>query len=87
MTITRNGIAYELTWIEMREAYDTMHRGYIKEDIEHKAEELEIDLASEDVDTIADIALAGLDHNDSYWECYWATIECAIENKDTEMIL
>lgn len=90
MTIERNKITeveHELTWTEMRAVYDAMRREYLKEDIENKAEEMELELTDEEMETIIDLALDGLEKNDSYWECYWETIEYAIENKDTEMIL
>lgn len=80
MKIIRNGNEYELTWQEMREAYDIMHREYLKEDIESRAEEMEVDLTEEDIMRIAAKANKALENNDSYWDSYWMSIEYAIEN-------
>ena len=87
MKIIRNGIAIELTSAEMRQIFIELERSYLVEDIQSKAEELEVDLSDEELNTIADIAQSGLSHNDSYWESYWLTIECAIENRHNEIIL
>lgn len=87
MKITRNGIDYELTWQEMREAYVAMRREYTKEDILSRLEEMDVDLSEEDIETVIDITEGCLDNNDSYWESYWMTIEYAINNRNTEIIL
>lgn len=87
MKIIRNGNEIELTWAEMREVYEFMKRDYLKQDIAAKAEEMEIELNDKAINSVADIAQSGLEHNDSYWESYWMTIEYAIENRDVEMIL
>ena len=87
MKIIRNGTEIELTHAEVREAFLEMEREYLIEDIQGKAEELKVDLNEEELNTIADIAQSGLSHNDSYWESYWLTIECAIENRHNEIIL
>lgn len=79
MKIIRNGTEYELTWQEMREAYDIMRREYLKEDIESRAEEMEVDLTEEDIMRIAAKANKTLENNDSYWDSYWMSIEYAIE--------
>jgi hypothetical protein len=41
-------------------------------------------LSENDVETIARVASRGIEHNDSYWESYWMTIEYAIEHYMTE---
>lgn len=83
MKIIRNGNEIELTWAEMREVYEFMKRDYLKEDIAAKAEEMEIELTDKEIDSVADIAQSGLEHNDSYWESYWMTIEYAIMDTKT----
>ena len=80
MKINRNGIEIELTWQEIREAYEIMNLEYFKEDVVSRAEEMGRKLSEEDVERIAAAAKRGVDHNDSFWESYWMTIEYAIEN-------
>lgn len=87
MKIIRNGTEIELTLAEMRQVFTELDRAYLIEDIQAKAEELEVELSDEELNTIADRAQSGLSHNDSYWESYWMTIEYAIESRDREMIL
>lgn len=79
MTITRNGIAYELTHEEMRKAYEIMHEYYLKEDIKNSAEGSEIELSNDALGYIAQRSDKSLSNNDSYWESYWMTIENVIE--------
>jgi hypothetical protein len=80
MKIIRNGIEYELTWAEMRAAYEEKDREYLIEDIKCKAEEMEVELTEEKIKNAVDVVNSGLEHNDSYWESYWMTIEYVIEN-------
>lgn len=87
MKITRNGIEYELTYAEMRKIYELMRDRYIKEDTICKAEEWEIGLTENELSDIVDMVNSGLEHNDSYWESYWLTIEYAIEHRNEDMIL
>ena len=78
MKIIRNGIEYELTHEEMREAYDELSRYYLEEDIESRVDYR--DLEQSDIDSIARIAQKSLDNNESYWEAYWMSIEYAIDD-------
>lgn len=78
MKIIRNGIEYELTHEEMREAYDELSRYYLEEDIESRVDYR--DLEKSDIDSIARIAQKSLDNNESYWEAYWMSIEYAIDD-------
>jgi hypothetical protein len=80
MKITRNGIKYELTYAEMKKVYELMRDRYIKEDTIRKAEELEIGLTENELSDIVDMVNSGLEHNDSYWDSYWMTIEDVIEH-------
>lgn len=87
MKITRNGIEIELTPEEIRKAYEEKDREYLIEDIKCKLEEMELDVTDDKIESIADITKSTLENHDSYWECYWMSIEYAIENRNTEMIL
>lgn len=80
MKINRNGMEIELTWQEIREAYEIMDLEYFKEDVVCRAEEMSKKLSEEDINRIAAAAKRGIEHNDSYWESYWMTIEYAIKN-------
>ena len=78
--IARNGNEIELTYQEMREIYDAVKRGYLKEDIESQAEEMKMELTEEEIDKVANIADKALERNDFYWDIYWESIEYAIES-------
>lgn len=80
MKIKRNGMEIELTWQEIREAYELMRHEYFKEDVVAKAEDMGKKLSEEDVEWIAIAAARGIEHNDSLWDSYWVTIEYAIES-------
>lgn len=80
MKIVRNGVKYELTETELYAAYRECKHNYLIEDIESKAEEMDIDLTGKDIDAIADCAEDDLDNNESYWENYWMSIEYALED-------
>ena len=82
MKIIRNGIEYKLTAAEMREVYNKMKTEYLIEDIQAKADEMEIEMSNEIIKRIANIVDKSLGNNDSYWESYWMTLECVLaENK------
>lgn len=82
MKLIKNGIEIELTRAEMRKIYEFMRDGYVKEDIVHKAEEMEVELTKEEIEDAVDVVNSGLEHNDSYWESYWMTVEYAIESRN-----
>lgn len=87
MKIIRDGIEIELTAEEMRKAYEIKDREYLFEDIKSKLEEMEIDVTDKEMEVIADITKSTLENHDSYWECYWLSIEYAIEHRNEQMIL
>ena len=53
MKIIRNGIEYKLTAAEMREVYNKMKTEYLIEDIQAKADEMEIELSNEIIKRIS----------------------------------
>ena len=85
MKITRNGIEYELTWQEIRDAYLLMEREYLKEDIKSKAEDMKLDLSNKDLNKIAIRVDRTLRNNDSYWDSYWMSIECVLKETEREV--
>ena len=84
MKIIRDGKEYELTHVEMREAYCNLKREYLKDDILSKAKDMYVEISDELLEEIADHIEHGLSNNDSYWECYWMTIEDVIDEYDDE---
>ncbi len=82
MKIIRNGIKYELTHEEMREAYEIMKAAYLREDIETKAEEMGIELSEDTMRHVVGRVDKCLSNNDSYMESYWITIEYALEENE-----
>ena len=81
MKIIRDGVEYELTRAEMQEVYEKMKAEYLREDIEAKADEMEIELSDTTMDYVAGRVDKCLSNNDSYWESYWTTIEYALEEQ------
>lgn len=81
MKIIRDGVEYELTYAEMREAYEIMKKKYLKWDIECKAEEMEVELSDSTIEYAANRVDKVLGNNDSYWESYWMTIENVINEQ------
>lgn len=80
MKITRNGIEIELTNEEIREAYEIKKKEYLIEDIRCKLEEMEIEMSEQEIEDVVGVAESTLGNHDSYWECYWMSIEYAIKN-------
>ena len=99
MIINRNGKEIELTPAEIRMAYDEHKLNCAVEDIGDEYEDYigEIlnpdfapELTEDDAYSIAQLAVNGLEKNDSYWESYWETIRQSIkdfvEKKSTDVI-
>lgn len=78
MVIVRNGVEYKLTDSEIRNIFTTMKKEYLREDVESKAEEMGVNIPEEYMRKVVDRADKYLSHNDSYYECYWMSIECAV---------
>lgn len=76
MKIYRDGKEIELTAEELRMAYEEKHLEYISEDIRSRTEE---ELDDSDCATIAERFDKALGRNDSYWDCYWCTMEDVVE--------
>lgn len=79
MIIVRDGKEIQLTWQEIREAYEIMKFEYLKEDILVRADDKGKQLSENNIDKVAQLASHGIDNNDSFWESYWLTIDYAIE--------
>ena len=77
--IVRDGKVYELTRTEAYDAYREIEKELLIEDIRIRAEENEISLANVDIEDVVHNAQRSLDHNDCYWECYWQSVEHALD--------
>lgn len=90
MEIERNGTKIELTYAEIEAAYRLQKRNYMKEDIASKVEERIEDLGLGDefaddwayrvAEETADTAQSAVDNNDLHNECYWSSVDMAIND-------
>ena len=72
-----------MTTIEEYEIYRKIKRELLIEDIKSKAIEMGYDVDSftdEDWNNFADHAESAIDRNDNMWECYWMSIDYALEH-------
>ena len=81
MKITRNGSEYELTPAEMRVVYEKMKEEDLREDIQSRADEMEINLSETSMKCVVNEVDDCLSNNDSYWESYWMTIDYVLEEQ------
>ena len=70
MKIIRNGQEFELTWEEMRQAYNEVKDEYTIEDIRTL-----YNVPNEKIDEVLTIFERVIDNNDSFWDSYWSMIE------------
>ena len=75
-----NELNLEFNETDEYKVYRKVKREYLIEDIKAKAEEMEQSLDGIDIERLADYAERSLDHNDYYYECYWDSIEYALEH-------
>ena len=81
MKIRRDGIEYELTYEEMRRAYDELDEFYIMEDIKSRYDEDDMQgITYQDLKEMVRIINHVLENHDSYWSAYWITVECVVEH-------
>lgn len=78
MRVMINGNEQELPFEEAHRIYCEMERMYIAEDIRSKQEELGKDLSDVEIEKIVSIAQGTLANHETYMECYWDSIEYAI---------
>ena len=70
MKISRNGQEFELTWEEMRQAYNEVKDEYTIEDIRNR-----YNVPDDKIDEALTIFERVIDNNDSFWDSYWSMIE------------
>lgn len=81
MKIYRDGKEYELTFIEMMNAYDEYRLDSMIEDIDGLvgSGEKGVKLSDAQIKEVAAMAIHNLGKNDSYFEAYWASVECTLD--------
>lgn len=79
MKIYRDGKEIELTAEELRMAYEEKKLEHTNEDVVTKANEMHIDLVDADVIAITERFERALGKHDTFWDCYWCTMENVIE--------
>ena len=81
MKIKRGGVEYELTYEEMRKAYDELDEFYIMEDIKSRYDEDDMQgITYQDLKEMVRRINRTLESNDCYWESYWMSVEYAVED-------
>ena len=71
---------FELSGSDVFQIYRKQQKDSLIEDIKSKAEEMEIDVDTIDLNRVAHRAEKSIDNNDGLWESYWLSIEYALEN-------
>ena len=79
MKIIRNGQEFELTWEEMRQAYNEVKDEYTIEDIRNR-----YNVPDDKIDEALTIFERVIDNNDSFWDSYWSMIEYVAEKLGLE---
>jgi hypothetical protein len=81
MKIIRDGQEFELTCSEIEQAHREYKLDCMIEDVKNVYEpgEYDIDLSEEQLKEIAEMALHNLGKNDGYYESYWMSVECTLE--------
>ena len=82
MKIYRDGKEFELTFSEMIQAYEEYKLDCMVEDVKNVYEqgEYDVELSEDDISEVASFALHNLSKNDSYFEAYWMSVECTLDN-------
>ena len=78
MKIIRNGVDIELTAEEMYAAHQEYMTECLKDDIAARAEDIGVNVFDDQMEKVVLVAEKTLEHNDSYYESYWASIDVAI---------
>ena len=80
MKIIRNGVEYELTYEEMRKAFDELDEFYVIEDIKSRYDEEDMQgISYQDLQKMARRVKKTLENNDFYWESYWMSLEYSVD--------
>ena len=84
MKIIREGKEYELTGLELQQAYEEVRNDYYMDDIGDKLrEDYDIEPCTDDSEIdlkeLAEDAQNLLSNDDMYYQCYWDAIDTAIK--------
>jgi hypothetical protein len=82
MKIYRDGKEFELTFSELMQAHEEYKLDCMIEDVKNVYEqsEHEVDLSEEQTREMAIQALHNLGKNDSYFEAYWMSVQCTLDD-------
>lgn len=82
MKIYRDGKEYELTFSEMIQANEEYELDCMIEDIKGILESgtRDVELSEEQIKEVAMFACHNLGKNDSYFEAYWMSVECTLDD-------
>ena len=82
MKIYRDGKEYELTFSEMIQAHEEYEFDCMVEDVksQYKQGEYDVELTEEQIKEVAMFAVHNLGKNDSYFEAYWMSVECTLDD-------
>lgn len=77
MKIHRDGKEYELTFSELMSAHEEYELDCMIEDVksQYERDEYNVELTDEQIEEVASLALHNLGKNDSYFECYWMSVD------------
>ena len=79
MKIIRNGQEFELTWEEMRQAYNEVKDEYTIDDIRSR-----YDMPEDKIDEALTIFERVVGNNDNFWDSYWSMIDFIAEEMGLE---
>ena len=79
MKIIRNGQEFELTWEEMRQAYNEVKDEYTIEDIRNR-----YNVPDDKIDEALTIFERVVGNNDNFWDSYWLMIDFVAEEMGLE---
>ena len=79
MKIIRNGQEFELTWEEMRQAYNEVKDEYTIEDIRSR-----YDMTDDKFEEALMIFERVIGSNDNFWDSYWSMIDFVAEEMGLE---
>lgn len=82
MKIIRDGKEFELTFSEMMQAYEEYEFDCMIEDVKSKYEdgEYDVELTEKQIEEVAGLALHNLGKNDNYFDAYWMSVECTLDD-------
>jgi translation elongation factor EF-Tu-like GTPase len=79
MKIIRDGKEFELTGMELRDAYEEYATDGAKEDILTTAATMDVEIPIEALDELAHRLDNVVGNDDGYWDSYWNDVEYVIK--------